>query len=114
MSACVFCRIIDGTVPSKRVYEDEECMVFHDINPQAQVHLLVIPKRHIPSLAHVQPSDRSLLGHLLVIASDVAKEAGLVDDGYRVVVNTGARAGQTVFHLHLHVLGGRTFTWPPG
>ncbi|RMH37063.1 MAG: histidine triad nucleotide-binding protein [Nitrospirae bacterium] len=114
MSECIFCRIVEGTLPSKRVYEDDECLAFHDVNPQARVHLLVIPKRHIPSLADVQLSDRPILGHLLTICHRVADEAGLTAQGYRVVINTGAAAGQTVFHLHFHVMGGRTFRWPPG
>ena len=114
MSDCIFCRIVDNTIPSRKVYEDDECLAFEDVNPQARVHVLVIPKRHLSSLADVQEPDRTLIGHLMMVCGKVAKEKGIEDSGYRVVANTGAEAGQTVFHLHVHVLGGRNFGWPPG
>lgn len=114
MADCVFCRIRDGALPSRKAYEDEHVLAFHDIHPQAPVHILVIPKRHIASLAEVTAEDRDLLGHLQWVIRKVAEDAGLTGEGFRVVVNTGARANQTVHHLHYHVLGGRDFTWPPG
>ena len=114
MADCLFCQIVDGAIPAKKIYEDEQVIAFDDINPQAQVHVLVIPKRHVVSLADTQESDAALLGQLLVVCAKMARDYGIVESGYRVVANTGREAGQTVFHLHLHVLGGRTFTWPPG
>ena len=105
---------MDNTIPSRKVNEDDECLAFEDVNPQARVHILVIPKRHLSSLADVQEPDRTLIGHLMMICGMVAKEKGIQDSGYRVVANTGVEAGQTVFHLHFHVLGGRNFGWPPG
>lgn len=114
MSACVFCRIRDGELPSRKVYEDDLVLAFHDINPQAPVHILVVPRKHIASLAEVEDADRDLLGHLQLVIRRVAEQAGLAADGYRVVVNTGRRAMQTVPHLHYHVLGGRDLGWPPG
>ena len=109
----VFKKIIEGQIPAKIVYEDTQCLAFHDVNPQAPVHVLVIPKREIVSLATVEIDDSSLLGHLLHVASRVATQLELAD-GYRVVINTGSHGGQTVEHLHLHVLGGRALDWPPG
>lgn len=109
---CVFCDIVEGTIPSDRVYEDDRCVVFNDISPAAPVHMLVVPKTHAQSLSEVE--DESLLGHLLFVAAQQAKERGLQEGGYRVVINTGTDGGQTVDHLHLHVLGGRSLQWPPG
>jgi histidine triad (HIT) family protein len=114
MSAdCLFCKIVAGSIPAKRVYEDELCLCFADIHPQAPTHMLLISKQHIASLAAVGAEDTALLGHLLTKAAEVARSAGL-GRGYRVVVNTGADGGQTVDHLHLHLLGGRHMGWPPG
>jgi len=114
MSAdCLFCKIVDGKIPAKRVYEDELCLCFADINPQAPTHLLIVPKEHIASMAHVGEERGALLGHLIAKAAAVARSAGL-DRGYRVVINTGSDGGQTVDHLHLHLLGGRHMSWPPG
>jgi histidine triad (HIT) family protein len=110
---CLFCKIVAGTIPAKRLYEDELCLVFADIHPQAPTHLLVIPKEHIASLADAGETHTPLLGYLMAKAADVARDAGL-SRGYRVVVNTGQDGGQTVDHLHLHVLGGRAMEWPPG
>jgi len=110
---CLFCRIIAGTIPSNAVYQDEQCYAFHDIHPQAPVHVLVIPRKHIASLAEVHKEDEGLLGHLLWAASEVARMMGL-GKGYRVVISSGRDGGQTVDHLHLHVLGGRAMHWPPG
>ena len=112
MAETVFGRIVSGEIPAKRVYEDERAIAFHDVSPQAPVHLLVIPRKPLEKLSASGAEDEALLGHLLLVARHVAKEAGLSD--FRVVVNDGASAGQTVFHLHLHVLGGRALGWPPG
>jgi histidine triad (HIT) family protein len=104
---CVFCRIAKGEIPAKKVLEDEHVVAFHDIHPQAPTHVLVIPKRHVASLADATDGDRDVLGRALLAARDVARAAGIADDGYRVIVNTRAHGGQEVFHVHLHVLGGR-------
>lgn len=111
---CLFCRIVAGTIPSKKVHEDELCVGFHDIAPHAPHHVLFIPRKHIASLNEATAEDRELLGHLLVSAAKYAREAGFADSGYRVAMNTNRDAGQTVFHAHLHVLGGRQLQWPPG
>jgi histidine triad (HIT) family protein len=105
---------VAGAIPAKKLYEDDHVIAFDDMNPQAHVHVLVIPKRHIVSLEDTQDSDSELLGHLMVVCAKMARERDIVDSGYRVVANTGREAGQSVFHLHLHVLGGRPFAWPPG
>ena len=110
---CLFCKIIAGTIPSKAVYQDEQCFAFYDITPQAPVHVLVIPRKHIASLAEAQKQDEALLGHLLWAGAEVARMKGL-GNGYRTVISTGADGGQTVDHLHVHVLGGRAMHWPPG
>lgn len=110
---CLFCKIIAGSIPANRIYEDQLCIGFPDINPQAPVHLLIIPKVHIPSQAKALEEHKPLLGHLLATAADLARSQKLVK-GYRVVVNTGDDGGQTVHHLHLHLLGGRAMRWPPG
>jgi histidine triad (HIT) family protein len=110
---CVFCKIIAGEIPSKQIYQDDLIYAFADIHPQAPTHLLVLPRKHIASLAHIGGGDESLLGHLLAVSAEIARKAGL-QNGYRVVINTGADGGQTVDHLHLHVLGGRAMHWPPG
>ena len=109
---CLFCKISAGQIPSKVVLQDDEMFAFEDINPQAPVHVLVVPKRHVSGLDDA--GDRALLGRLLETATRVAKKKGIVESGYRVVANSGREGGQTVFHLHVHVLGGRQMTWPPG
>jgi histidine triad (HIT) family protein len=111
--SCLFCKIIEGTIPSTPVYEDDLVYAFADINPKAPVHLLIVPRKHIGSLAEAGEDKKTLLGHLLWAAAEVARQKGLTD-GYRIVVNTGEDGGQTVDHLHLHLLGGRALTWPPG
>ncbi|MBA3439439.1 MAG: histidine triad nucleotide-binding protein [Pyrinomonadaceae bacterium] len=111
---CIFCRIASGDIPAGRVYEDDQCIAFRDTNPQAPVHLLVIPREHVESLDDVGLKDEPMLGHLMRIASRIANDQGLAENGYRTVINTGASAGQSVFHLHVHVLGGRPLSWPPG
>jgi histidine triad (HIT) family protein len=111
---CLFCRIAAGEIPAGIIYQDERAVAFNDINPQAPVHALVIPRQHIESLGGASENDSALLGHLLQVAARVAREQGLSESGYRTVANTGAGAGQSVFHLHFHVLGGRPLSWPPG
>jgi len=113
MSDCVFCRIVRGEVPARIVYQDEEVTAFHDLNPQAPVHILIVPNRHIVGVAEVEPEDESTLGRLFTVARRLAEEMG-VTQGYRLVVNSGPLAGQSVFHLHVHLLGGRPLHWPPG
>jgi histidine triad (HIT) family protein len=109
---CLFCRIIRKEVPAKLIAEDEHCVAFRDINPQAPVHILVIPREHVPSLN--QATDAAMLGRLSLMAADLARKEGISESGYRTVVNTNGHAGQTVFHIHLHLLGGRSMGWPPG
>lgn len=109
---CLFCRIVRKEIPAKLVAEDDHCMAFRDINPQAPVHILIIPREHVPSLN--QATDAAMLGRLSLMAADLAKKEGVSESGYRTVVNTNAAAGQTVFHVHLHLLGGRSMHWPPG
>jgi histidine triad (HIT) family protein len=110
----LFEKIIQGEVPAQIIHEDDQCVAIRDINPQAPTHVLVIPKKVIPRLGEATPSDESLLGHLLLTAAEVAKRDGLAENGYRVVVNQGWQAGESVPHLHVHVLGGRQLKWPPG
>ncbi len=114
MSSCIFCRIIEGSIPAKIVYQDEHTLAFDDINPQAPVHTLVIPKRHVASVQDLGESDQALLGRLLLTCTKIAKDKGLSESGFRVVANTGLDGGQTVLHLHFHVMGGRHMSWPPG
>lgn len=111
---CIFCEIISGSIPAKLIFEDERAIAFRDISPQAPTHALVIPRAHIASLAEAGEEDESLLGHLLRVAARVAREEGHAEGGYRTVINTGPGAGQSVFHIHVHVLAGRALTWPPG
>ncbi|HEU5336869.1 MAG TPA: histidine triad nucleotide-binding protein [Terriglobales bacterium] len=113
MADCIFCRIIRGEAPAKKVYEDERAFVFEDIMPQAPTHVLIIPKKHIVGLKEAGPEDVDTIGHLHLVAARIARERG-IEDGYRTVFNVGPRAGQSVFHLHLHLLGGRSLRWPPG
>ncbi|MEL6470765.1 MAG: histidine triad nucleotide-binding protein [Cyanobacteria bacterium J06623_4] len=109
----IFSKIISRDIPADIVYEDDLCLAFKDITPQAPTHILVIPKKPIPKLSEAAPEDKALLGHLLYTVSEIAREQKL-ENGYRVVINTGEEGGQTVFHLHLHLLGGRGLAWPPG
>jgi histidine triad (HIT) family protein len=110
---CLFCKFVRGEIQPKKVYEDEHVLAFHDIKPQAPTHVLVVPKEHVASLDDLDPKHAPMAGQLFLAAAKVAKQLGHTG-GYRCVVNTGAQAGQTVFHIHLHVLGGRDFEWPPG
>lgn len=112
MSDCLFCKIVKGDIPSSKVYEDELCLAFYDIDPQAPTHFLVIPKAHIGSVSEVKEDNAAVVAHIFTVIAKVTKELGL--DSYRVVSNIGQQAGQSVLHLHFHVLGGRDMTWPPG
>ena len=111
---CLFCKILSGDIPGDIVYESEQVVGFRDINPQAPVHIVIIPRRHIATINDLQADDEALVGALFTAAKQVAADEGLSDDGYRVVMNCNAGAGQTVFHIHLHLLGGRQMRWPPG
>jgi len=114
MSTCLFCRIVNKEIPASVIYEDDEVMVFNDVNPQAPLHALVIPKRHIATLNDLSSADDGLVGSMARRAAAVAREKGYADSGFRTVFNTNAQAGQTVFHIHLHLLAGRGLSWPPG
>jgi len=111
--SCIFCKIIDGSIPSTATYQDELCYAFADIHPQAPVHVLIVPRQHVASLAEITAKDEALLGHLLAVAARIAHDKGL-GQGYRAVINTGSEGGQTVDHVHVHLLGGRALAWPPG
>ena len=111
---CIFCKIAAGEIPSKRVFEDEICMAFNDLSPQAPTHILIIPREHVDSLDKAAQGHKDTLGHLLLSAAEIAREKGFAEDGYRVVINTNSDGGQTVFHLHVHLLAGRPFVFPPG
>ena len=111
---CIFCKIIEKKIPSKIVYEDELATAFEDANPQAPIHTLVAPKKHIPDIHSMTEADREIIGHLFFAARKIAENKGLDMNGYRMVINNGPGAGQTVFHIHLHLLSGRRFSWPPG
>lgn len=112
--SCLFCRIVAGEIPAQIIYETDECLAFRDINPQAPVHALVIPRKHIASLDDATTEDKSVLGDLLLACAEVARREGLGERGFRTVINTGAGAGQSVFHIHAHVIGDRPLGWPPG
>jgi histidine triad (HIT) family protein len=114
MSDCLFCKIVAKQIPAKVVHEDDQTLAFDDIHPQAPVHTLVIPKRHIAAVQDCEEQDQALLGRLLLTCAKVAQLKGVAESGYRIVTNTGKNGGQTVFHLHLHVTGGRRMSWPPG
>jgi histidine triad (HIT) family protein len=112
--SCLFCKIARKEIPAKIAYEDDDIVAFHDINPVAATHVLVIPKKHLVSLAEATADDQALLGKLLLTAKHVAEQEGRSGDGFRTVINSGINAGQSVFHLHVHVIGGRPMSWPPG
>jgi len=113
MKTCLFCGIVRGEVPGRILFEDERAVAFRDINPQAPVHILVVPRQHVASLAEASAEDESLLGHLLLVGAEVARQQQ-IGRGFRTVINTGAEVGQSVLHIHLHILGGRGMGWPPG
>lgn len=110
----IFAKIIDGEIPADKVYEDDDVLAFRDVNPQAPTHILIIPKKAIATINDIEPEDTELVGKLFLTAKRIAAEAGFADEGYRVVMNCNEGAGQTVFHIHLHLLAGRPLTWPPG
>ena len=114
MDDCIFCKIARGEIPSKKVYEDESVLAFHDIDGKAPVHVLVIPKKHISNIISFEEADRSLQNHIFDVIKKVAEDMGVSESGFRVVANTGVDGGQTVGHLHFHILGGRSLQWPPG
>lgn len=114
MSDCVFCRIARGEIPASFVHQDDQIVAFMDLNPAAPTHILIVPRSHIATLDDASGADDALLGNMMGVARNLARELGLVKGGYRLVLNVGAGAGQSVFHVHLHLLGGRGFTWPPG
>jgi histidine triad (HIT) family protein len=111
---CLFCRIASGEIPADVVLSDPDVLAFRDISPQAPTHILIIPRKHIASVSELEPEDGELIGKLFIVARDLARQEGISEGGYRMVVNAGADAGQTVFHIHLHLLGGRGLGWPPG
>ena len=114
MEDCVFCKIISGDIPSEKVYEDDDLFAFEDLNPAAPVHVLIIPKKHVETLRDIGEADRELIGAIFVAANKIAIEKGLAEEGFRIVANCGENGGQTVFHVHYHLLGGRRMEWPPG
>jgi histidine triad (HIT) family protein len=114
MSDCIFCKIVDKKLPSTPVAENQHAIAFRDLHPGAPTHILVVPRKHVVNLNDAREEDAAELGHLLLLARDVAKAEGLAEKGYRIAINNGAGVGQSVFHLHLHVLGGRAMSWPPG
>lgn len=114
MSECIFCRIVEKKLSAKVVYEDDVSLAFEDVNPQAPVHVLVIPKRHIPTLLDVAEGDGMLIGHLVEVCRKIARDRGIAERGFRIVTNCNPESGQTVYHIHVHLLGGRQMHWPPG
>jgi len=114
MNQCIFCRVVERSSPARIVFEDDEIVAFEDAHPQAPVHLLIVPRKHLASLTDAAPEDAPLLGRMLSVATQLARQRGLGTRRYRTVINAGSGAGQSVFHLHLHLLGGRVFHWPPG
>ena len=111
---CLFCKILDGDIPADIIFESESAIAFRDINPKAPTHVLIIPRQHIATINDIEPQHEALVGSLFSAAKAIAADEGLAEDGYRVVMNCNEAAGQTVFHLHMHLLGGRTLAWPPG
>lgn len=114
MQSCIFCKIVNGEIASKKVYEDENVMAFHDINPQAPVHILVIPKKHIPTIKDIKEEDKDILMNIIKTCNKISEDLGIAEKGFRLVVNTNPQGGQTVYHLHFHLIGGRQMRWPPG
>lgn len=114
MTDCIFCKIIAGEIPGDIIYQDDDVLAFRDLNPQAPTHALVIPKKHISTINDIQSDDAELVGKMFLAAQKIAKADGIAEPGYRTVMNCNSGAGQTVFHIHLHVLGGRAMSWPPG
>lgn len=111
---CLFCSIIEKKFPSKEVYEDEHVLAFQDVKPQAPIHILVVPKKHISTMLETKPEDNELIGHLFQVANKIARDKGVAEKGFRLVINCNHEAGQTIYHTHLHLLAGRPMRWPPG
>ncbi|MBI4641731.1 MAG: histidine triad nucleotide-binding protein [Candidatus Tectomicrobia bacterium] len=111
---CIFCRIVAGTLPSKKLYEDQDLFAIEDLNPQAPTHILIFPKKHIVTSLDFTDNDREMIGTIFLVANRLAKERGIAEPGYRIVLNCNAAGGQTIYHLHFHLMGGRRFRWPPG
>lgn len=114
MEDCIFCKIVAGEIPGNIIHQNDEVLAFHDVNPVAPSHVLIIPRKHISSMNEANDADRQVLGELMLRAKAIANELGINESGYRMVVNTGRGVGQTVFHIHLHLMGGRAMGWPPG
>ena len=114
MKNCIFCQIVNNKRPARIVYEDEDVVAFHDINPQAPIHILIIPRKHIPQISAMQPEDQLLVGKIIFTGKNLAEQLNIADHGFRMVFNNGRYAGQQIFHIHLHLLGGRPMSWPPG
>ena len=114
MQSCVFCKIVAGEIPCKKVYEDDTLFAFEDVNPAAPTHILIIPKKHMETLHEIQDTDKELIGSIFVAANEIARKQGIAQEGFRIVANCGENGGQTVFHIHFHLLGGRRMEWPPG
>lgn len=114
MDNCIFCKIVQGEIPCSKVYEDDSILSFKDINPEAPVHVLIIPKKHISNLNELGLDDLSIISHIFYKAKDIAKDLGIAEDGYRIIANCGKDGGQTVSHVHFHLMGGRSLAWPPG
>jgi len=114
MNDCIFCKIVAGEIPGKKIREDQQVLVIEDINPQAPIHYLLLPKRHIPTVMDLEPGDQEILSRIFFIAKDLARERGFDQQGFRLVINCNEGAGQTIFHLHCHLLAGRPLRWPPG
>ncbi|MGB0361130.1 MAG: histidine triad nucleotide-binding protein [Endozoicomonas sp.] len=112
--SCLFCNIVAGDIPANRLYEDDDVLAFRDINPAAPTHFIVIPKKHIATMNDTTVEDQAVLGKMMLVAKSVAAEKGIAEDGFRLVLNTNVKGGQSVYHIHLHVLGGRQMEWPPG
>jgi len=114
MTDCLFCKIRDGEIPADIVFESDDVLAFNDVNPRAPIHIIIIPKKHIPTINDVEDDDELIMGKLFSAAKSIAEQKAVSDDGYRLVVNCNEKAGQTVFHIHMHLLAGRAMTWPPG
>ncbi len=114
LADCIFCKITNGEIPSEKIYESANVLAFKDTNPVAPVHILIIPRKHISSVNNIEKEDVNIIGEIFLAAKEIAKNLGIAEDGYRLVNNCGEKAGQTVMHLHYHLLGGRSLTWPPG
>lgn len=114
MEDCIFCKIIKGEIPSEKIYEDDMILSFKDIEPAAPVHVLIVPKKHIGSINDLTEDDSKIIAHIYLVAKQIAAKLGVSEEGYRIVTNCGEKAGQSVHHIHFHLLGGRSFQWPPG